>query len=1199
MSGKNGNPTKTRTDVETAVDLAKDTTYRWTQNSTQYSDGPTAKLLADVLKDPSGLTFTVEFVDGVIRPEDPGVAARNLERLTKESPEFLPTWLRVPASLGGKLGSLAPDAVVPIVRKVFSEMVGDLVLEVTDKKLGKAIGRLREKGARLNLNLLGEAVLGNQEAARRLEETFKLLRRDDVDYVSMKASSVLGPHSEWAHDAQVDEAVERLLPLYEYAASSPSPKFINLDMEEYRDLEITLDIFKQLLDNPDLLDLEMGIVIQAYLPDALDAMKKLDGWAKERAARGGAPFKVRLVKGANLAMERVQAEMNGWPLVTWDTKQATDANYLRILDWALTPERIARMRLGVAGHNLFSLAFAWELAGLRGVRSGVDIEMLSGMASSQAQAIEDETGPLLYYVPVVRPDEFDVAIAYLVRRLEENSDPQNFMASIFDLAADPAAFDKEQARFLAAYKQMVEEGDSRCHPNRTQDRTRETAKEITAAMQDASGKWIFRNTPNSDPSLPQNQLWAAEIDRRIAGSTLGSETAAAATVSDAKQLDRIIAKAEKAGKRWRKTPAAKRAEVLHRLGVELELRRAELIEVAASELGKTVDQADVEVSEAVDFAHYYAEQALALEDIPGGKFVPGNLTVITPPWNFPVAIPLGGVASALAAGTPVIFKPAAVAQRTGAVLTEAMYAAGINKDLMQMVVLAERELGQELITDPRVDRVILTGGSDTAEMFLNWRPDLKLLAETSGKNAIIVTPSADLDLAVKDVIASALGHAGQKCSAASLVILVGSVATSKRFHRQVIDAVRSLVVDWPTNLRSEMSPLSTLPGGKLKQGLTELDPGQTWAIKPVQLDYTDRLWSPGVRGHVKMGDRYHQVEYFGPILGVMQADSLEEAVEMQNGTDFGLTAGIHSLDTEEINYWLDHIRAGNVYVNRTITGAIVQRQPFGGWKLSAVGPGAKAGGPNYLFGFGTVVPDFAETEAAEVMVTKPQLQELVTLARQLLSEEEAARVAQAAANAQHACDTHFDLLNDPSDLTPERNVLRYLPTDSTLRVEAGTSLVDVLTVLAAAVAVGEFEADLDTAEQLQRKAPGQAGKVERPAEITISVAEPLRPEAVRWARRHGLSYREEGAGEFKARIARADLDFDGRIRQLGANADDPDTLVASSTSVSVWDGPATGAARVEILPFVHEQAVSITTHRFGTPSTIVDGVLPGASVSQA
>ena len=414
----------------------------------------------------------------------------------------------------------------------------------------------------------------------------------------------------------------------------------------------------------------------------------------------------------------------------------------------------------------------------------------------------------------------------------------------------------------------------------------------------------------------------------------------------------MIDTAVEKGKAWGALSGAERAAILHRAGDVLEARRADLLEVMASETGKTIDQGDPEVSEAVDFAHYYAEAARKLDDVDGATFVPAKLTVVTPPWNFPVAIPAGSTLAALAAGSAVVIKPAKQARRSGAVMIEALWEAGVPRDVLTMVQLGERELGRQLISHPAVDRVILTGGYETAELFRSFRQDLPLLAETSGKNAIIVTPSADLDLAAKDVAYSAFGHAGQKCSAASLVILVGSVAKSKRFHNQLIDAVTSLKVGYPEDPASQMGPIIEPANGKLLNALTTLGEGESWAVEPKKLDGTGKLWSPGVRYGVRRGSYFHLTEFFGPVLGVMTAETLEEAIAIQNQIEYGLTSGLHSLNPAELGLWLDTVQAGNLYVNRGITGAIVQRQPFGGWKKSAVGAGTKAGGPNYLVGLG-------------------------------------------------------------------------------------------------------------------------------------------------------------------------------------------------------------------------------------------------------
>lgn len=319
---------------------------------------PAARRLADVLADPDGLGFTVGFVDRVIRPEDSHVAARSLAELARSTPKSLPWHLRAAIRIGAAAARVAPGLVIPVVRRTLRRMVGHLVLDATDARLGKALARLRARGVRPNVNLLGEAVLGEAEAQRRLDGTMKLLARPDVDYVSIKVSAAVAPHSPWAFDQAVDDIEQRLLPLYELAAGSSPPKFINLDMEEYQDLHLTIAVFTRLLNRPELAGLKAGIALQAYLPDGMAAMMQLQEWAAARRARGGAAIKVRLVKGANLPMERVEASVRGWPLVTCPTKQDTDTNYKRMLRYAMHPDHAANVRLGVAGHNLFDIAYA-------------------------------------------------------------------------------------------------------------------------------------------------------------------------------------------------------------------------------------------------------------------------------------------------------------------------------------------------------------------------------------------------------------------------------------------------------------------------------------------------------------------------------------------------------------------------------------------------------------------------------------------------------------------------------------------------------------------------------------------------------------------------------------------------------------------------------------------------------------------------
>ncbi|GEK85900.1 proline dehydrogenase family protein [Microbacterium aerolatum] len=1193
--------------ADSAVELAR----RWIVEASEAEVDPAAERLADVLQDENGLPFTLGFVDGVMRPESLSAAAAQLQRIAPIVPDFLPWYLRGAVRVGGGIAPVLPSPVVPIARRVLREMVGHLVVDARPAKLGAAIEKLRESGARLNLNLLGEAVLGEDEAKRRLDGIHDLIRRDDVDYVSVKVSSVMSHLSMWAFDEVVERVVERLTPLYITAAKTGT--FINLDMEEYRDLDLTIAVFTRILENPRLQLLEAGIVLQAYLPDALGAMRELTAWAKDRVAHGGAKIKVRLVKGANLPMEQVDAVTHGWPLATYETKLDTDANYLRVLDEALRPENTAAVRLGIAGHNLFGIAYAWLLAGERGVRSEIDFEMLLGMAQGQVQAVSREVGPVLLYVPVVKPEEFDVAISYLVRRLEENAEQDNFLSAAFHLHDDESLFARERDRFLRALAR-ADDRTMRTVPFRTQNRrtpVHESLRPPAAAQAedgdltqvvlgiargsgsgdafvetavyskreleaDSGGAPGFRNTPDSDPALPANREWARGIRSRIATSTAGLDTLRAARVDDESLLDQTIERVRTAAPAWGARPAAERAETLLRAAAALESRRAELIEVAASETGKVLAEADIEVSEAVDFARYYGVKARELDAITGASFEPARLTVVTPPWNFPLAIPAGGVLAALAAGSGVVFKPAPQARRCAAVIAEALWEAGIPRDVLALVDIEEGALGQRLISSEAVDRVILTGSWDTAALFRSWRPDLPLLAETSGKNAIVIAPSADLDLAVADLVKSAFGHAGQKCSAASLVILVGPVGRSKRFARQLVDAVRSLHVGWTTDPLSEVGPVIEKPQGKLAWALSELEGDEQWLIKPqpVAGDDTGRMWRPGVRVGVQPGSRFHMEEFFGPVLGIMHASTLERAIEMQNAVDYGLTAGLHTQDPADLAVWLDRVQAGNLYVNRGITGAIVQRQPFGGWKRSSVGPGTKAGGPNYLIGLGSwhARSGGPASSTLHLRGLDSRITDLIEAAQPSLDFESFEWLRRAALSDAVAWDREFGQVRDVSQLGVERNLFRYRPLPVMIRATGDAGWHELLRVVIAGIRTGS-KFFLSTPVGL-------------PAEVRRTLSELRVPVAV------------ESDEEWVARMSREDetdlLAADAAPRASRVRLVGPRDAVAvlhrrlaeavgGDPDLAVYDGEVTSAGRIELLPFVHEQAIAITAHRFGNP----------------
>ena len=1111
--------------TDAAIELAD----RWvtlTEAGETAREKRTTGRLAALVSDPAGLELAVRFVDRVARPQDVAVAARELAGLaafTAAAGSFLGPVDRTLLGVGTRVAPLLPGVVVPAARMRLRQLVGHLVADAGPGLAGH-IAAARADGFQLNLNLLGEAVLGEAEATSRLERVRALIERPDVDYVSIKVSAVASQLSTWDTAGSRDRVVGQLRPLY--LAAKRSGTFLNLDMEEYKDLALTTQVFERILADPELTDLEIGIVLQAYLPDALAALDEITAMAARRVAAGGARIKVRLVKGANLAMEQVEAELHGWAQAPYPIKPAVDANYVRLVTRALDPERTASVRVGVASHNLFHVAFAHLLAADRGVTEALDIEMLQGMAPAQARAVQGDVGRVLLYTPVVAAQDFDVAISYLIRRLEENAAAQNFLHSLFTSSAEPDPGSGPVERLAGqrvAFVASVLDADL---PPTEPNRRPRAAQEL-----DAAGA-PFANTPDTDAAVAESRVWARDVAAREVS------VPAAVILASAADVDAAVARAAAVAPGWAATSAASRADVLRRTAGYLEQARGDLVATMIAEAGKTISEADPEVSEAVDFARYYAGQAELLADgaVPGARFRPHGLTVVTPPWNFPVAIPAGSILSALAAGSPVLVKPAHLTPRCVGVVAAAVHRAmdelGVPRDVLQVVATPDRAAGRRLVTHPDVARVVLTGSIETAALFSSWRADLDVFAETSGKNALIVTPSADVDLAVADVVRSAFGHAGQKCSALSLLILVGSAGRSDRLRRQLADAVSSVRVGPATDLSTTMGPLTEPAAGKLLRALTVLDPGEEWLVRPRRLDDAGRLWTPGVKHGVAPGSFFHLTEVFGPVLGVMRVETLGEAIELQNAVAFGLTGGIHSLDDDEIATWLEAVEVGNAYINRHITGAIVRRQPFGGWKASSVGPGAKAGGPNYVAELGSwsdgpEVPGGAGTGPDG---RAPGAREQSSRA------DDDSWLAWAVADDARWWADEFSVAHDPSGLGVEANVLRYRPIPHLLvRVGAGAREREVTRVL--------FAAD----------------RAAVPVTVSRATSEPD----------DAFASRVRGGG------------LTGRIRVIGTAPGLREAARTRTGSVTVLDGPVLASGRRELLTVLREQSISRTLHRFG------------------
>lgn len=1140
-------------------------------------DRARAETLLGMMRDRRGQLFTTTLTDRAHRSASARRTVAQAAHLVSEfgTPHYLGRLERIQLLLLRLGGPLLPGlARRKMLERIESETRAYIHSAEPDR-LARTLAQRSRSGASVIVNYLGEEVLGEAEAERRVDGYQKLLEQDAVRIISVKASSISSQLEPLCFEHSVAALVERLVAIYRRASTEPQ-KLVVLDMEAYRDLELTVSAFQAVLDRPEFGTVSAGCAIQAYLPDSYDLVRGLIGWASERVVRGNAPIRLRLVKGANLAAERIDSGLRGWALPIYPSKLEVDANFKRVLLLGCRPENARAAGIGVASHNVFDLCFGLLASASLGSEKHVGVELLEGMADPLCRVLLALGADVRTYLPVVEDDAFASAIAYLVRRLDENTDAHNFLHHSFGMQVGDAAWDGQREAFERACDVMDEV--------ETRPRRKVT---LGLAGEDSGDPDVpFRNEPDTDFSRRGNRealARALDAEREREYRVLRSRGpgvdpsacvvpgfdpsrpshvpygVALATEGD---VERIIANASAAQGAWSARSVRERAELLIACARELRQSRAELIAVMVADAGKRADEADVEVSEAIDFAEYYARSALRLpkELGAGCRVRPRGVVGVTPPWNFPLAIPVGGVFAALVTGNSVILKPALETPHVALRALELCWRAGVPEDVLQLL-LCRDEVGSRLITDARVASIVLTGATGTAELFQRLRPNLRLLAETGGKNALIVLPMADRELAVQDIVHSAFGHAGQKCSALSLLVLHQELYDDGAFLETLRDAAASLRVGSAWDLSARVTPLIAEPNPVQLRALSRLDPGESWLLEPRIDADNPRLVSPGIKLGVARGSQSHRTEFFCPVLSVMRARDLGHAIALANDTPYGLTSGLHSLDERDHAVWLGAIQAGNLYINRRITGAIVQRQPFGGWKASSFGPGAKAGGPNYTLQLSEVVESGRSEPSdhplpAHVDRQRDAFTHQLRAALGSAAEPWRFEVERAARAYQEDFERYFRGPRDASGLLGQDNLLRYLPARVVLYVAADAglekSLPAVIRTVAASWVAGSGLFVLADALLADSPLGAVLGCLEA-VELVSGAAD---------VGRRLTEWRPE------------------RLRVVGSVADEL-RAGADEAHVHVSNDAPVAAGRVELLFHLLEQSVSVTTHRYG------------------
>ncbi len=1117
--------------------------YDTSQSTITEREKKDQEMYATMVKRPEDKKFMVKMLDESSQIHDKKKLAYRIDELIDiyGIPQFMNPLYTLLFKVYHAVGKYFYPIAIPIIKWQLRSQTNRVILDEARPALTKHLEERNKANVGQNVNLIGEVVLGTGEADNRYRHYLEALEMPDINYISVKISGIYAGTHALNYETSFPELIRRMSELYQKAIDFPyinekgekENKFVNLDMEEYKDARMTMELFKAVLSKPEFLHYSAGIVVQAYLPDAYGFQTELLEFARERCSRGGAPIKMRLVKGCNLDMETVVSSLRGWPNPVRTNKTEVDANYLHILERALLPENASVLHIGMASHNLFTISYGYLLAQKYGTaKSDYCFEMLEGMADHVWRAQNILGNHVVLYAPVVKNEHFLNAISYLVRRMDEQTAPDNFLTHSFDLKPDTETWDMLEKQFEEAYRIK----DTITHqPTRT--KTRLDGYTPVPPMDE------MKNEPDTDFDLEGNQEWQRQIFAKWKrdGSNpdhltlqIGNEEVETndcvdyfdrSQGADVKICDMCRAGEEEVAKildiadrdeaRWRNTTIEERHEIMYKAANNLAEMRADLIGAMCAVTSKTIVEADVEVSEAIDYCRYYTTTVKKYAKLPIDMEAKGVVLVISP-WNFPCAIPVGGVVAALATGNSCILKPATVAAPIAKLFAKAFFDAGVPREALQ-VVLATHPAADKMTSSPIVKHIILTGGTDTAQEIARHNPATPLSAETGGKNAIILTAGGDRSHAIINTMSSAFGNAGQKCSACSLLLVERSVYDDPDFMSKLKDAASSYGVGSVWNPGKSCGPMITNNNEKLQRAL-KLEEGEEWLVEPHFIDEKKYILAPCVKIGVKPDSYTFRTELFAPLLAVVPIKNLAEGIALVNSLPYGLTSGLQSLDEKEQRTWKSSIEAGNLYINRGITGAIVNRQPFGGMKLSAFGGGLKAGGPNYC-------------TALLKITDKP------------------GAITDWKSDYERAYEEEFRHARDWNNLHGEQNIFRYLPLKSmVLRLFDGDTAGDVAKVAYAAALVG--------------------------TPLTISL-DPTQEKLVDGIK--GATIHFEKFEQFLGGIVKYE-----RIRTICDNP--PMALLdeAARKDRFIAQGKPLACGRIELLHYIKEQSISFEYHRYGS-----------------
>ncbi|MBN1654672.1 MAG: L-glutamate gamma-semialdehyde dehydrogenase [Deltaproteobacteria bacterium] len=926
-------------------------------------------------------SFKVEmfrFVDVLPTLRDAKAVARHIDEYFNREDLDLPAAVKTAVVGATAFGGFGAKMASGTIEKNVSDMARRFLVGANPDEALPTLARLREQNICFTVDLLGEAAVSEKESHRYLERYLEILDvlnrakeswpdNDLIDQgtfgplpkanLSIKVSSFYSQMDPIAYQKSLDILKERLRPLLLRARQTGA--FINFDLEQFCFRDLIYDLFMQLCDEPDLRDYpNFGVVVQAYLRDSQNDARRLISWVKRRRT----PVTVRLVKGAYWDYETILAKQRGWPCPVFTRKEDTDANFELISCMLL--DAFPRLCVAFGTHNIRSIAHAIAYAQLKSIPNhAVEMQSLYGMAEPIRAATIRCGYRQRVYAPI---GELLPGMAYLVRRLLENTSNEGFMRRRFvnrvpieKLLEKPSVSSDSGNAVRASGSGGIDT------PFRNEPVFDYAKKDKRQAMQEALSA-IQRRFGRELPIVVDGKRILTGNIRGRTNPSRSDQIIAYQHQAGTNEAEAAIRAARGFFTNWRNTSYRERSEILVRAASVMRARRHDLNALLTYEAGKPWREADADVCEAIDFLEYYAREVVRVSEprkmqpyIPGEEnyllYEPRGVAVVIAPWNFPLAILCGMTSAALGSGNCVLIKPAHQTSTIGYEFYEILRQAGVPAGAIHFVPGPGYQVGQFLVDHPETDLVAFTGSMEVGRRLIqsaaivhSGQRNIKaVICEMGGKNAVIVDDDADLDEAVKGIVYSAFGYAGQKCSACSRVIILDSCYDL--FAERLVEATRSIKVGAAADPATFVPPVIDEDAQSSIRRYIDIGREQGEVLLEIEASEEGAFVGPVIIGNVDRSAVVAQEEIFGPVLCLMRAKSFDEAIDIALDSRYGLTGGLYSRSPEHIERARRDFRVGNLYINRHNTGALVERHPFGGSRMSGVG--SKAGGPDYIVRF--------------------------------------------------------------------------------------------------------------------------------------------------------------------------------------------------------------------------------------------------------